>query len=149
MKTTVLYLVVFFSALTSCNSQSIKNKQTKSEKNKPHEEVIVNRKYDENGNLIEFDSTYTAYYSNIKGDTIHMDSLLEDFPAFFNEEFFKLNSNGMINPFFGQDSVLNSKFFHDDFFEQQFMYQNEHMLKMMQEMDSIKNSYFERHSSSK
>ncbi len=143
MKTVILYMIVFFSSFTSCNSQVVKDKNTKDEKKKPHEEVTVNRKYDEDGNLIEFDSTYTSYYSNFEGDTLNLNSLLNDFPAFFNNEFFNLHSKNMFNPFFNQDSVLNSHFFHDDFFEQQFISQNEDMLKMIQEMDSIKNSFFE------
>ena len=145
----MFFSFLIFLCFTSCNSQEVKHKKIKNEKNKPHEEVTVNRKYDENGNLIEFDSTYTSYYSNFKGDTIEMDSVLNEFPAFFNQEFFNLNSGGMLNPFFGQDSILNSHFFHDDFFEQQFINQNEDMLKMIQEMDSIKNAYFKRHSTKK
>lgn len=143
MKTTVLYLIVFFSMLASCNSQEIKNNQTKLAKDKPHEKVTVNRKYDEKGNLIEFDSTYTSYYSTFNGDTLDLNSLLNNFPGFFNEEFFNLQSKNRHNPYFNEDSILNSYFFHDDFFEQQFIHQNENMLKMIQEMDSIKNSFFE------
>jgi hypothetical protein len=142
MKTTILYLLIFFSAFISCNSQEIKQENNKAEIKKPHEEVTVNRKYDENGNLIEFDSTYTYYYSNIEGDTIDVNSMLNDFPAFFNNEFFNLHSKNMFNPFFNQDSTLSSHFFHDDFFEQQFINQNEEMFKMIQEMDSIKNLFF-------
>lgn len=143
MKTTFLYLLVFFSTLSSCNSQDLKHKDNKDEKKKPHEEVTVNRKYDEQGNLIEFDSTYTSYYSTYEGDTLNVNTLLNDFPAFFNKEFLNLHSKNMFNPFFYQESILNSHFFHDDFFEHQFISQNEEMLKMIQKMDSIKNSFFE------
>ena len=143
MKRTILILMVFFTTLFSCNSQEIRHKKNSDEKNRPHEKVTVNRKYDEHGNLIEFDSTYTSYYSNVKGDTIRLDSLLDGFPAFFNEKFFDLNSQNIFNPFFNEDSVSNSHFFHDNFFEQQFFDQNKNMLKMMQKMDSIKNSFFE------
>lgn len=144
MKTTLLYLFVFLTTFSSCNSQVLNKKNKKDGKNKPHEKVIVNRKYDENGNLIEFDSTYTSYYSNFKGDTIRMDSLMNGFPEFFNQELFNMNSGNMFNPFFSEDSVSDSHFFHDDFFEQQFVQQNENMLRMMKMMDSIKNSFFER-----
>jgi hypothetical protein len=40
------------------------------------------------------------------------------------------------------DSDYMSGFFHDNFFEQSFLDQNRHMLRMMQEMDSIKNEFF-------
>ena len=146
MKTTIMYVLVFFSMLSSCNSQEAKDISKKVEKKKPHENVTVSRKYDENGNLVEFDSTYTSYYSSFEGDTIELGSMLNDFPAFFNEEFFNLHSNNMFNPFFYQDSVLDSHFFHDDFFEQQFFKETESMLEMIQEMDSIKNSFFKKQS---
>jgi hypothetical protein len=42
---------------------------------KPKVAIKVNRRFDEKGNLIGFDSTYTSYYSNISGDTAQMDSL--------------------------------------------------------------------------
>ncbi len=142
MKATILYLLIFFSAFTSCNSQEVNQKKNKNEKKKPHEEVTVNRKYDENGNLIEFDSTYTSYYSSFEGDTIELDSLLNNFPSFFNDEFFKQNYN-LSSSFFFNDSLIRSHFFHDDFFEKQFWDQNESMLRMMRQMDSIKNSFFE------
>lgn len=144
MKTIILYLIIFLSMLSSCNSQEIKNKKHVNEKKKPQEKVTVNRKYDENGNLIEFDSTYTSYYSNINGDTLNLESIMKDFPVFFNDEFFNLNSMDFFNPFFTEDSTLDSQFFHDDYFEEQFFNQNKNMLKMIQRMDSIKNSFFER-----
>lgn len=149
MKTTIMYLLVFFSMLSSCSSQEAKDISKKIEKKKPRENVTVSRKYDENGNLIEFDSTYTSYYSNIEGDTVMLNSMLTDFPAFFNDEFLKLHSRKMYNPFFYQDSVLDSHFFHDNFFEQQFYNQTESMLRMIQEMDSIKNSFFKEQSKKK
>ena len=141
MKTTLLIFVVFFSALMSCNSQGI-NKKPQKDKNTPHEKVTVNRKYDKNGNLVEFDSTYTSYYSNVKSDTVQIDSVLNDFPQFFNEEL-NMKPNNFFNSFFIEDTAFNSQFFHDDYFEKQFLDQNENMLKMMQRMDSLKNAYFE------
>jgi len=142
MKTTTLFLTVFFSALFSCNSQGLNPKSQKDEKKKPHENVTVNRKYDKDGNLIEFDSTYTAYYSSADGDTVQLDSVLKDFPGFFDQEFFNANGKDLFNTFFVEDSSLNSQFFSDDYFEQQFFDQNKNMLRMMRQMDSIKNTFF-------
>jgi hypothetical protein len=141
MKTTMIYLLIFFSTLFSCNSQDLNKKQNKDEKKKPHENVTVNRKYDKDGNLIEFDSTYTAYYSNFSSDTLNIDSLMSDFHPFFNNKLF--GSEYLFNSFLQEDSVLNPHFFHNDFYEQQFVNQNEEMLKMIQKMDSVKNAFFE------
>ena len=144
MKAKILVAVFIFSGLVSCNSQTAKSGKNKDEKmSKPHEEVTVNRKYDENGNLIEFDSTYTSYYSNVTGDTIAMDSVLSQFPEYFNNSF----DFDFPEYFFDTDSAWNPEFFHRDFFESQFMEKNEEMRRMIQQMDSIKNEFFRMHSS--
>ena len=129
-----------FLQFTSCNSQEAKN--VKKHENKPHESVQVNKKYDENGNLVAFDSVYTSYYSNIEGDTLHMDSLMDNFDMYFNNE---LGKDYSWNNLYAPDSTLNLNFFRDDFFEKQFLQQDEQMLKMMQQMDSLKNSFFKLH----
>src|ERR1051325_6468040 len=51
--------------------------------NQPKVNIQVNRKYDEKGNMVAFDSTYSTYYSNIKGDTSRMDSLMQKFDIWF------------------------------------------------------------------
>ncbi len=142
MKTKMLILVFTFFGIVSCNSQESKSEKKVTTKNKPHEEFQVNRKYDKQGNLIEFDSTYTSYYSNIKGDTLAIDSIMRNFETYFNRHFSAVNSNNI----FGMDSTFHRNFFSDDYFEKQFFRQNEFMLKMMRDMDSIKNEFFRMHS---
>ena len=67
-----------------------------------------------------------------------MDSTLRDFGEFFNQQY----------PYFQPemfdylDTAMTSEFFHEDFFEKQFFEQNQYLLKMMQEMDSVKNLFF-------
>ena len=127
---------------TSCDAQKAKGETKTTEINKPHEEVKVNRKYDENGNLIAFDSVYTSYYSSFDGDTVNMDSLMDNFNMYFSDIFDNGYAwNSLIEP----DSVFHSSFFSNSFFENQFLQQDEQMLRMMQEMDSLKNVFFEMH----
>ena len=142
MKTKILVLFFMFFGIISCNSQVGKTDKQDMGKNKPHEEFKVNRKYDENGNLIEFDSTYTSYYSNIKGDTLAVDSIMKNFQMYFNDHF------AVIGPEFNfnSDSTFHHDFFSDDFFQKQFSEQDKLMLRMMREMDSIKNQYFQMNS---
>ena len=121
----------------SCNSQDIKNKE--SGKAKPQKNITVTKKYDENGNLIELDSVYTSYYSSIEGDTIYTDSIFNQFSDFFNNNFNMMFSDG----FYSMDSMFMPGFFHDDFFENQFLEQNREMHRMLRQMDSLKNSFFE------
>jgi hypothetical protein len=138
MKAMYLILGLVFFGLASCQSQDTKQLGQNKAKDMPHEKSIVHRKYDENGNLISFDSTYTSYYSNIDGDTIFMDSTLGDFGEFFNQQFSSMDADF----FRDMDTTSTSGFFRNDFFEQEFFDQSEQMLKMMQRMDSIKNEFF-------
>ena len=138
MKAKMLILVFTFFGLASCSSQEVKSDKKIASKDKPHEEYKVNRKYDEHGNLIEFDSTYTSYYSNFKGDTLNVDSIMRNFGMYFDRHFSAINSDNM----FGIDSVFNRDFFSDNYFEKQFSHQDELMRNMMRDMDSIKNEYF-------
>ncbi len=139
MKTTILLFFVstFFFA---CNSQNIKSKDGGMKK--PQENIKVTKKYDENGNLIELDSVYTSYYSNFDGDTIFTDTLMNQFSNYFKHSFNLGFSDGL----YSVDSMFMPGFFHDDFFENQFIRQDKEMLNMIRQMDSLKNSFFQMHS---
>ncbi len=141
MKAHYLIFGLILSVLAACNSKSTKELKENDNKNMPEEKVVVNKKYDKKGNLIEFDSTYTSYYSNFKGDTIGLDTTMQDFGLFFNHHFPSISSHAFMN----MDSTIMPGFFHDDFFEHGFLKQDEKLLKVMREMDSIKNEFFKYH----
>lgn len=142
MKTKMLMLILIFSGLVSCKSQETKSGKMDEKKSKPHENFYVSKKYDEHGNLIEFDSTYTSYYAGHNGDTLLTDSIMRNFNIYFNQHFSGMNPEDIM----GSDSIMHYDFFSDDFFEKQFYQQNELMQKMMKEMDSVKNEYFRMYS---
>ena len=141
MKTKVFMLILIFLGMVSCKSQESKSGKMDENINKPHENFYVTKKYDEYGNLIEFDSTYTSYYGNQYGDTLLTDSIMRNFNMYFDQHFAGMNPED----FMSSDSIMHQDFFSDDFFEKQFYQQNELMLKMMREMDSVKNEYFRMH----
>ena len=135
--------------LSSCDRDSkgqtadLKKNQTDSVI-KPKVDIKVNRRFDEKGNLIGFDSTYTSYYSNISGDTAQMDSLMGSFDRYFREDhssFFKKQ----FDPLFFNDSTRYPDFFHDDFFMRRYELNDPYMRGMMQRMDSIKNQFYREH----
>lgn len=138
MKTGYLILALMFFGLASCQSQDKKQLGQNKSMYMPREKTTVHRKFDENGNLISFDSTYTSFYSNIAGDTINMDSTLHDFGKFFDQHFSSVDADF----FRDMDNSMNSGFFQNDFFEREFYEQNKQLLRMMQTMDSIKNEFF-------
>lgn len=109
--------------------------------NKPKVDIKVNRRYDEKGNLIGFDSTYSSFYSNIKGDTSRMDSLMSRFDRYYNRNhssFF----DSQFNSLFFTDSLLYPDFFHKDFFMKRYEMNDDYLKSMMHRMDSIKNRFY-------
>ncbi|WP_299671050.1 hypothetical protein [uncultured Polaribacter sp.] len=134
---------VFF--LVSCNAQTKKDldkKQTENAKHKiePKIDYKVNKEYDENGNLIRLDSTYTYYYSNIDTDAMLNDSIFKKFNRHFNRN--SAWNHSLFNDFFKQDSSFKNNFFKEDFFRGDFDRNQEIINRMLQKMDSLKNKFF-------
>ncbi len=137
-------LVVLISSvllLGSCNAQSDKSETKTKDKVEPKIDYKVNKVYDENGNLIRLDSTYTYYYSNIDRDAMVNDSIFKSFNTFFS------NSKGFIdddffNEFLDRDILEGDDFFKEDFFRVNAKKNQEIMDKMLRRMDSLKNQFF-------
>lgn len=113
--------ILFFILGTAFAFNSLaQSKDTKS--NLPKEDIKVNREYDEKGNLIKFDSTYTYNWSS---DTTLNSMSTEDLNRFFDDDFKFLNdSSFMGDSFFNdldqlfaskRDSILMKKFGKDHF----------------------------------
>lgn len=143
--------VVFF---TSCDK--ISEAQTKQDNNKniavkadslnkPKVNIKVNRHFDDKGNLVGFDSTYSSFYSNVSGDTKKMDSLINGFDKYFFRDHASM-WNRHFNDLFLTDSLRYPDFFHRDFFEKRYELNDAYMKDMMQRMDSVKNQFFYEHS---
>lgn len=108
MKILELILATFIFALTQVNAQEQEKNQN------PDEQITVNKKYDENGNLIQFDSAYVHRWSS--------DSTMQF--AFPDNDFFAGKDFPDIDQFlqdFMNDSIAGmhhglSPFDHDEFF---------------------------------
>jgi len=109
------------------------------EGNKKTIKVVL--KYDENGNLIRYDSSYSYYYSNIENDTLLRDSIFDQFRFHFNQKYF-FSEEPFFNDLFFQDSLLKFDFYKNDFFSNRFRSNMEHIDRLFNEMDSIKNQFF-------
>jgi hypothetical protein len=140
-----IYLLVVSMLLSSCHGNT--NGQDKSERvvqdssANPKVSIKVNKRYDDHGNIIRFDSTYTSYYSNVKSDTAQMDSLMNSFDRYFdlNHSSFFRNE---FNPLFFDDSLRYPDFFHQDFFMRRYELNDPYFRGMMKRMDSIKNRFY-------
>jgi hypothetical protein len=150
VRTLCIYLMAVGLMLSSChektngqNSGDAKVAQVDST-HKPHVNVKVNRHYDDKGNIVGFDSTYTSYYSNINGDTAQMDSLIHRFDRYFDRDHFSFFRQ-QFDPLFFNDSTRYPDFFHKDYFLKRYELNDAYMRNMMQRMDSIKNRFYEQH----
>ncbi|HYG18775.1 MAG TPA: hypothetical protein VD816_07595 [Ohtaekwangia sp.] len=145
------YLLIVSALLSSCHEST--NGQDKNEQGivqdssvSPKVSIKVNKQFDDQGNIVGFDSTYTSYYSNMTGDTARMDSLMNSFNRYFdlNHSSFFRNE---FNPLFFDDSLRYPDFFHPDFFMRRYELNDQYLRGMMKRMDSIKNRFYREGSS--
>lgn len=130
--------------ITGCNGQTKQEiENTKTDSIKPKTDIRVNKEYDDNGNLIKYDSSYSYYYSNIENDSLVSDSIFTDFRNFFNKRYSFSNEPFFHNYFF-EDSLLHYDFYKQDFFSNRFRKNMEYMDQLFWEMDSVKNYFFNR-----
>ncbi len=137
----IYYGILFLMGLSSCNGQNKDNTGNIPDENQPKAKIKVNKEYDENGNLIRYDSSYSYYYSNVENDTLLRDSIFDQFRNHFNQKYF-FSKEPFFNDLFFQDSLLNFDFYKKDFFSKRFQSNMEHMDQLFHEMDSIKNQFF-------
>lgn len=140
-------MLIILSALmlVSCNAQEKKQldkkpEETSKQKVEPKIDYKVNKEYDENGNLIKLDSTYTYYYSNIDKNAMINDSVFKKFNEHFKMK--NLFKNSLFDEFFKEDVYIEDEFFKEDFFRGNFNRNQEMMNQMMRRMDSLKNEFF-------
>ena len=112
---------------------------------KPKVNIKVNRHYDDKGNVIGFDSTYTSYYSNIEGDTARLDSVMRSFDSYFNRKHSNIFRDQFHSLFFPDSLIpigIGTDFFHEDFFLTRYEMNDSYFRDMMNRMDSIKNRFY-------
>jgi hypothetical protein len=157
MKTLKMILVSFlFAFFSGCNGQTQKeNASALSNKNKgevaktdtsnkPDINVKVNKQFDDKGNLIKYDSTYSYYYSGPKGPLRSgNDSVYSGFRSFFEKNYPDVISRHNRNIFFN-DSLFKYDFFNDDYFQKRFELNEKMFENIYQQMDSIKRDYLKR-----
>jgi hypothetical protein len=140
MKLRIIYILAIIMTFTSCNGQT-KNKDNLSKNNLPQTNIKVSKEYDKNGNIVRYDSTYSSYYSDIKGDSLLRDSIFHNFTDHFNEKYF-FSEHPYFKDFFFQDSLLKYDFYKKDFFYDRFRNNMERMDSLFREMDIMKNDFF-------
>jgi hypothetical protein len=142
MKQLVLLAVAVFLGYMNCNGQIVDDGTAKG-KNSPKTDIKVNKEYDDQGNLIRYDSTYSYSYSNMDNDTIFNDSIFNVFRGHYIDHFLS-SGDPFFKDFFFQDSIMKDEFFDDDFFMRRFKENMNQMDNLFQEMDSVKNEFYKK-----
>lgn len=132
MKYKILVALMVIFSFSNCNAQTNKDKSSK-----PQTNVKVHKEYDEQGNLIRLDSTYTYFYSSNKNDTLS----LENFENQFKFQFQSLDSLFKKNTFF-KDPFDKKSIFKDNFFEDNFIRNQKEIEQLMKKMDSIRLHFY-------
>jgi hypothetical protein len=116
--------------------------QNTDNKNLPKKDIKVNREYDENGNLIRYDSTYVYSWST---DSTHQ--FLNDSAFFKKMDMSKMHKRmqEQLSRFFGPDSLRQKNnrhpFFSDDFFNNDF-FDPSMFRRNFHQRDSSQNDFF-------
>ncbi|EDP94178.1 hypothetical protein U8527_08790 [Kordia algicida OT-1] len=124
MKSYIAILMTILLSLISCQSKDKEVNTVSKEADKKEEPKgiwKVDKEFDENGNLIRYDSIYSWSSNDTLNDltTMDKDSLLSNFESKFYQRFSTFKDQGF-GDLFGQDSLFGNHFFNDDFFESDF-----------------------------
>jgi hypothetical protein len=138
----IRFLLILLLGLTSCQAQ---NKQKDTQEVTPKGKWQVHREYDENGNLVKYDSVYVWSSSNFKHfpKDQNLDSLLQSYKTFISKSDYH-NFQPDFSLFENTDSLFNKNFFDDTFFLDNWNEINgRQMQKMMRRMDSLRTLFLE------
>lgn len=118
------YILLGMFGLLSMSCQGQENETAKIEKEnntdlvqEPKGTWKVDKEFDENGNLIRYDSIYSWSSSGTydRLSPFDRDSLMQSFKSRFFTNFSKFENEGF-EDIFSQDSLFSKRFFNDDFF---------------------------------
>lgn len=146
----LIFLVLLSLQVLGCNSQ--KNKAVEivkdpviSDTTQPQVNIRVNKKYDDKGNLIQYDSTYSYYYSSQSGNVqqLSSDSLFTQLRSKFRTKYDDWFSHSL-DPVFFSDSLFKYDFLNKDYFEKRFELNKRVFQDLFREMDSLKTDMLKR-----
>ncbi|MDT7829395.1 hypothetical protein RQM65_12015 [Pricia sp. S334] len=151
-KLVMLSLAVILTA--SCKGQEHKNEENIQEDNQkqiteqPKGTWKVDKEFDEDGNLIRYDSIYSWSSSDYLGELAQKnpDSLLQSFRSKFYRNFKGFDDRGF-GDFFTEDSLFTKRFFDKDFFDSQFGEDFMDIDRIRERMETMQQNFMERYRS--
>jgi hypothetical protein len=150
------YILIFMVGLlsVSCNGQNNETKNTEAKESKgnvveqPKGTWKVDKEFDDNGNLIRYDSVY-SWSSNAQFDNLSdldRDSLMQSFKSRFFKHYSEFENEGF-EDVFSQDSLFSKRFFNDDFFGSDFGNDFMDIDKLRQQMIARQKKFLEEYQS--
>ncbi|TJY36344.1 hypothetical protein [Pontimicrobium aquaticum] len=150
------YILLMMVAMLSVSCSGQNSKDTKENTKEKQESTVklpkgdwkVNKEFDENGNLIRYDSIY-SWSSNDKLNDLSLmdkDSLLKTFESKFLENFSQFENQGF-EDIFSRDSLFSKQFFNDDFFGSSFGKDFMDIDKIRQQMIARQKKFLEKYQS--
>jgi hypothetical protein len=147
MKKVFAFMLLSF-LVGGCNGQKKQNeKETKQTAIadttvQPKTDIRVNKKYDDKGNLIQYDSSYSYFYSSPGfKNSINSDSLFSNFKIPLRNDYRSLLDENM-NSIFFNDTLFKYDFYNSDYFSKRFQLNMLRFENMFREMDSLKLNRF-------
>lgn len=143
-----IFLILMF---VGCKGQEKEKEQEQSDNKEevivpPQKEWQVYREYDEQGNLIRYDSIYKYAYSNIQGDSVrvNLDSIMTSFKRYFDVHAPSKWNDGFAY-FPKRDSLFMQDFFKKDYFFDHWEKEPSDINEMIRKMDSSRNSFLRKY----
>ncbi|WP_452221917.1 hypothetical protein [Lacinutrix salivirga] len=145
------YILILSLALVSlsCNGQNPKEEENQIKTTEtPKGTWKVDKEFDENGNLIRYDSIYTWSSSTNydKLSSIEKDSLLANFESKFFKNFSNLKQDSF-EDLFTPDSLFTKHFFNNNFFENDFGKEFSELIKMKEQMIENQKEFLKKYQS--
>lgn len=147
----IIFLMLLSLLAQGCNSQKTKPVEShpyasSNDSLQPQVDIRVNKKFDDKGNLVQFDSTYTYYYSSKGGklQQLNADSLYAQFRTMFRSQYDDWFDRSF-NPVFFNDSLFKYDFMNSDYFDRRFELNKPIFRDLFRDMDSLKADMLSRH----
>ncbi|OAB78675.1 hypothetical protein [Cochleicola gelatinilyticus] len=115
---TLFFMAAFTASLVSCTAQETKQDRDASqnsqvEASEPQGSWTVNKEFDEQGNLVKYDSIYSYSYGSVNGKPMpskSMDSIMNLFQDNFNQGFPSISEDPYMSSFFNGPKNLGGGF---------------------------------------
>ena len=148
-KIALLFLVTILNLSCSAQEKEIAKENTDItiQKKEPNGTWKVDKEFDENGNMIRYDSIY-SWSSLDRNDFANQDSnsLLQSFRSQFYRNFSRMDNQGF-EDMFSPDSIFTKRFFNNDFFTSEFGEDFMDIDRMHKEMEQMQHRFLKKYQS--